>query len=222
MEQNKCEHVGPTIPDFGTGDEGDSQIIIDLKKEVTRLKKKTEIQSVNLVGGFKSIFKVKDEECKKLVAENAEIRRSLAALDEQVAKQAVHSVTQRFSSVNITNSCVHEYIVGNVVGVEDRRDHCQTVHCGIMIDAFPVASVPIVDNNEMHEGGSVVDGMNSFVRKIKGKVRKNLKLSGFEYPELRGRVRKVNNEVSVSKFGGVGCSVDKIFISFGITNRNTV
>ncbi|KAI8017488.1 hypothetical protein LOK49_LG04G03182 [Camellia lanceoleosa] len=89
------------------------------------------------------------------------------------------------------------------------------------------------------EGCSVVDGVNSFVRNIKGKVRKNLKLSGYEYPELRRRGRMMSNEVSLSKRGGVGYSVNvmqhegvvdaenvgdakKIFSGFGITNRNTV
>ncbi|GMP33757.1 hypothetical protein CsSME_00006937 [Camellia sinensis var. sinensis] len=196
-----CEHVGPGSPDFRTWYGGDSKIIMELKEE--------------------SIFRVKDEEYKKLVAENAELRRSLTALEEEVVEQAVHRVTQRFSSVNVTNTHADEFVVGNVVGVEDGQDHCPTVEGGIMVDASLVASAPMVDNIEM-DGGSAMDGMNYFIHKVKGKVRKNLKLSGFEYPGLRRRGRIVNNEVSVSKSEGVGCSVDKIFTGFGITNRNTV
>ncbi|GMP48230.1 hypothetical protein CsSME_00015653 [Camellia sinensis var. sinensis] len=255
--KSNCGHVGSRSPDFITVDAGDSKVVMELKNEVERLKRKNEMQSVNLVGGFESIFKVKDEECKKLIAENAELRRSLAALEEQVAEQAVHSVTQHFTSVNVTDPNVDGYVVRNGVGVGNVQDHCTTVEGGIMVDASPVAYVPIVDNNEMHdpiladdsdvvvvsplltEGGNAVGGMNSFVRNIKCKVRKNLKLSGFEYPELRRKGRVMNNEVNVSKTGVVGCSVDvvksqsvidvdgvgdgkKIFTSFGITNRNTV
>ncbi|CAL5359617.1 unnamed protein product [Camellia sinensis] len=255
--KSNCGHVGSRSPDFITVDAGESKIVMELKNEVDRLKRMNEMQSVNLVAGFESIFKVKDEECKKLVAENAELRRSLAALEEQVAEQVVHSVTQHFTSVNVTDPSVDGYVVRNGVGVGDGLDHYPTVDGGIMVDASPVAYVPIVDNREMHdpiladdgdvvvvsplltEGGCAVGGMNSFVRNIKGKVRKNLKLSGFEYPELRRRGRVMNNEVNVSKTGGVGCSVDvmksesvidvdsvgngkKIFTGFGITNCNTV
>ncbi|KAI7997595.1 hypothetical protein LOK49_LG10G01229 [Camellia lanceoleosa] len=108
----------------------------------------------------------------------------------------------------------------------------------------------VVDTNEDNSGvvvvsplvaecDSEVGGMNSFVHNIKGKVRKNLKLSGFEYPEVRWRGCKENDKRSNSVFGGVGSSVDgvrredvidvdivgdgkKIFTGFGIANHNTV
>ncbi|KAI8026495.1 hypothetical protein LOK49_LG02G02085 [Camellia lanceoleosa] len=255
--RNSSEFVGPGSPSIRKCDAGDSEIVMELKEEVKRLKKKIEMQSINLVEGFESIFKVKDEECKKLVAENAELRRSLAALEEQVAEQAVHNVTQHFANVNVTNTCFDECGDGNLVDVENGRDNCPNVEGGIMVDASPVTYVPLVDNNEMHgpiqtddsdvvvvsplltEGCSVVDGVNSFVRNIKGKVRKNLKLSGYEYRELRRRGKTMNNDVSLSKPGGVGSSVNvmqregvvdveyvgdakKFFSGFGITNRNTV
>ncbi|KAI8021429.1 hypothetical protein LOK49_LG03G01293 [Camellia lanceoleosa] len=210
---------------FEGGFEWDSKIVMELRQEVERLNKKLEMQSVNLVEGFESIFKVKDEECKKLVAENVE------------------------------KTSVDDYGLGNQVEVEHGRDNCPTVEGGTMVESYPVASVTLVDNNEMHcpiqaddsevvvvspmitEGCGVVEGVNSFVRNIKGKVRKNLKLSGYEYPELKRRGRTIKNEVSVSKPMGVGCSVNllhhegvdvenveekKIFSGFGITNRNTV
>ncbi|KAI7981923.1 hypothetical protein LOK49_Contig7G00004 [Camellia lanceoleosa] len=216
---NSTEFVGPAIPHIRNCDAGDSKIIMELKQEVNRLKKKIEMQSINLVEGFESIFKVKDEECKKWVAENAELRRSLATLEEQVVEQAVHNVTQHFAGVNVTNTRVDEYGLENLVDVGNGRDKSPTIEGGILVDASPVAYVPLVDSNEMHvpiqdddsdvvvspmltEGCSVVDGVNSFVRNIKGKVRKNLKLSGYEYPELRRRGRVMNNEVSLSKPGG--------------------
>ncbi|KAI7995225.1 Protein NPG1 [Camellia lanceoleosa] len=254
---NSSEFVSPGSPHISNYDAGDSKIVMELKEEVERLKKKIEMQSINLVQGFESIFKVKDEECKKLVAENAELKRNLAALEEQIAEQAVHNVTQHFAGVNVTNSRVDEYGIGDTVEGDNGQEKCSIVEGGILVDASPVAYVPLVESNEMHvpiqaddsdvvvvspmltEGCSVVDGVNSFVRNIKGKVRKNLKLSGYEYPELRRRGRMMNNEVSLSKHGGVGCSVNvmqhegvvdvenvgdakKFFSSFGITNRNTV
>ncbi|KAI8002516.1 UDP-glucuronate:xylan alpha-glucuronosyltransferase 2 [Camellia lanceoleosa] len=223
---NSSQLVGPGSPYIRKCDAGDIEFVMELKEEVDRLKKKIEMQSINLVESFESIFKVKDEECKKLAAENAELRRSLAALEEQVAEQAVHNVTQHLASVNVTNACVDECGLGNLVDVENGRDKCPNVQGGIMVDASPVAYVPLVDNNEMHgpiqaddsdvvvvspmltEGCSVVDGVNYFVRNIKGKVRKNLKLSRHEYPELRRRGRTMNNEVSLSKPSGVGSSVN--------------
>ncbi|KAI8011085.1 hypothetical protein LOK49_LG06G00880 [Camellia lanceoleosa] len=254
---NSSENLGADSPCIRICDAGDSKIVMELRQEVERLNKKLEMQSVNLVEGFESIFKVKDEECKKLVAENAELRRSLAALEEQAAEQAVHNVTQHFASVNVRKTSVDDYGLGNQVEVENGRDNCPTVEGGTMVESSPVAYVTLVDNNEMHcpiqaddsevvvespmitAGCSVVEGVNSFVRNIKGKVRKNLKLSGYEYPELKRRGRTIKNKVSVSKPVGVGSSVNvlhrecvvdvenvvdekKIFSGFGITNRNTV
>ncbi|KAI8024824.1 hypothetical protein LOK49_LG02G00259 [Camellia lanceoleosa] len=254
---NSSEKLGADSPCIRICDAGDSKIVMELRQEVERLNKKLEMQSVNLVGGFESIFKVKDEECKKLVAENAELRRSLAALEEQLAEQAVHNVTQHFAGVNVRKSSDDDYGLGNLVEVENGRDNCPTVEGGTMVESSPVAYVTLIDNNEMHcpiqaddsdvvvvspmitEGCSVVDGVNSFIRNIKGKVRKNLKLSGYEYPELKRRGRTMKNEVIVSKPVGVGSSVNvlhregvvdvenvvdekKIFSGFGITNRNTV
>lgn len=45
----------------------------------------------------------------------------------------------------------------------------------------------VVVNPSVGVGCRESDGMNSFSCNIKGKVRKNLKLLGFEYPKIRAR-----------------------------------
>lgn len=58
-------------------------------------------------------FKVKDEEYKKLAAENAELRRITAALKEQLVELVVHNVRQHFCGVNVVDNDLVEQTSGN-------------------------------------------------------------------------------------------------------------
>ncbi|KAI7982223.1 Chaperone protein dnaJ 2 [Camellia lanceoleosa] len=98
------------------------------------------------------------------------------------------------------------------------------VRSSIVLNTSHVAYIPMVTNHAEHDNGVDVgendgsdlvvvspsmkdgcqesNGMNSFVRKIKGNVRKNLKFPGFEYPEMRVRTQKVDSKLSSTRKNG--------------------
>ncbi|GMP49613.1 hypothetical protein CsSME_00016545 [Camellia sinensis var. sinensis] len=71
-------------------------MIMKLQDEVEQLKRMKEKQVVDIVGGFTCMFKVKDDEFRKMVEENSELQKTIGRLEDQSAKQAVHNVTQAF------------------------------------------------------------------------------------------------------------------------------
>ncbi|KAI8028349.1 hypothetical protein LOK49_LG02G00753 [Camellia lanceoleosa] len=172
------------------------ELISKFEKEVVALKRKNEMQAVYLVRGFEIVLRVKDEEKKRLALENAKLRRTVTVLEEQLADQAVYNVTQWFNGGNIG----HEGIVGGMSACGDKACGGQqrsTLEClVIVLDASLVSFVlaafhhietgvsadvvqcakpeVVVVSPLMAEGGWASGGPNSFVRKIKAKVRKNL------------------------------------------------
>lgn len=179
-------------------DSNKDQLIAKLEEEIDSLKRKNEAQAVYLVRGFESVIRVKEEENNRLAIENAELRRSVTVLEEQLVDQAMHNVTQCFGGVNVCevatglHQCVNESsidggengrlsISGKQVVIASPISYIQTMpqHSGEVIGA----NVNEVGNTEMvvvsplmAVGGKSSDCMNSFVRNIKCKVRKNLKL----------------------------------------------
>ncbi|KAF5943758.1 hypothetical protein HYC85_017835 [Camellia sinensis] len=214
-----------------SGDEA-KKFVANLMDEVAMLKWKNEMQAVNLVEGFESIFKVKDKEIKKLSEENTKLKRTVACLEEQLANQAVHNVTQRY------NGFISE-AVGEMVperddgrGLQGVGSDGKSVCSDVMVNASPLsylhgfrcsgetdvnAGVGQVGEHEVvvislviGDGGALDDGMNSFVHNIKEKVRKNLKLPEFEYPEVRLRHRKVGNKGESARDDIVGRGLDRV------------
>ncbi|GMP74778.1 hypothetical protein CsSME_00032093 [Camellia sinensis var. sinensis] len=68
----------------------------------------------------------------------------------------------------------------------------------------------VVISRVIGDDGALDDGMNSFVHNIKEKVRKNLKLPEFEYPEVRLRHRKVGNKGGSARDDIVGRGLDRV------------
>lgn len=173
------------------------QLIAKLEEEIDSLKRKNEAQAVHLVRGFESVIRVKEEENNRLAKENAKLR-TVTVLEEQLVDQAMHNVTQCFGGVNICevatglHQCVNESSVdggengrlsisGKQVVIASPISYIQTMpqHSCEVIGA----NVNEVRNTEMvvvsplmAVGGKSSDGMNSFIRNIKCKVRKILKL----------------------------------------------
>ncbi|KAI7980430.1 hypothetical protein LOK49_Contig148G00001 [Camellia lanceoleosa] len=78
--------------------------ISKLEDEVVSLKSKMEMQAVNIVGGFGCVVKVKDDEIRKLENENKELRQTISLLEDQLADQQVHTVTQAYR-MNTPTGC---------------------------------------------------------------------------------------------------------------------
>ncbi|KAI8011509.1 hypothetical protein LOK49_LG06G02966 [Camellia lanceoleosa] len=76
-------------------------VVAELRAEVERLRKTNEVQTLHLVGGFGSLMEAKDAEVKKLSNENAELRRAINVLEDQLADREVHNVTQAFRNVDV-------------------------------------------------------------------------------------------------------------------------
>ncbi|GMP49595.1 hypothetical protein CsSME_00016529 [Camellia sinensis var. sinensis] len=76
-------------------------MIMKLQDEVEQLKRMKEKQAVDIIGGFTCMFKVKDDKFRKMVEENSELRKTIGRLEDQLAEQAVHNVTQAFRGMGV-------------------------------------------------------------------------------------------------------------------------
>ncbi|KAI7982001.1 hypothetical protein LOK49_Contig3G00010 [Camellia lanceoleosa] len=70
--------------------------ISELHTEVDKLRRSCEVHTLHLVGGFGSLMQAKNDNLKKLVTENTELKKALNVLEDQFAKREVHNVTQTF------------------------------------------------------------------------------------------------------------------------------
>ncbi|KAI8020250.1 Protein IMPAIRED IN BABA-INDUCED STERILITY 1 [Camellia lanceoleosa] len=172
-------------------------MIAELQAEVDQLRRMKEKQAVDIVGGFTLVFKVKEDEIKKVVEENVELRKTIGVLEEQLAKQDVHNVTQAFHKVANGDIDTGE---GNDVGrkegvtldsVGQRGNNVlkKGDNCGVVDEMTSGVEVEVSGNgSDVVEVARCVtrrqpmEGVeSSFVRNLKGKVSKELLKPDFEY-----------------------------------------
>ncbi|CAL5409358.1 unnamed protein product [Camellia sinensis] len=205
---HKLEEALIAVAELEMQNKKKDKMVSSLEEEVVGLKRKMELQAVNIVGGFEYVVKMKNDELSKLKNENEELRKRVLVLEDQLEDRDVHDVTQRFwEGVDIGSSGVVN--VGN--------DGCDGV---MFCDVSPLRILPQygrsgdeggVDNVAEcrpgmlrgHYGSSssaaeaegltsdveCVAGLgyvNSYVRKIKNKVRRERKMPEFDYPLLGG------------------------------------
>ncbi|KAI8013929.1 hypothetical protein LOK49_LG05G03750 [Camellia lanceoleosa] len=175
--------------------------ISKLEDEVVSLKSKMEMQAVNIVGGFGCVVKVKDDEIRKLENENKELRKTISMLEDQLADQQVHTVTQAYR-MNTPTGCrdvgashcdggsgfgvtvVHDVTpirVGLNVGVSGENVTVHTVSDSSPVPDRSVADVNLTDLDVevfQNKGEGIP---NSFVRNLKNKARKELRLEDYDY-----------------------------------------
>ncbi|KAF5956414.1 hypothetical protein HYC85_003639 [Camellia sinensis] len=163
-------------------------VIAELHSEVDKLRRANDTQALHLVRVFGSSLQVKDDEVKKLRTENIEPRRALAVLEEQFAEHEVHNVTQAFCNVNVTSLGMYRNVAAddNMTNLVDNP----TPRGQFTID----------------EGGQAICGPNSFVRNIKCKARKELKMPRFEYQDIQGQTINKAVVAGNSTTTDVGCS----------------
>ncbi|KAI8009866.1 hypothetical protein LOK49_LG06G00259 [Camellia lanceoleosa] len=175
--------------------------ISKLEDEVVSLKSKMEMQAINIVDGFGCVVKVKDDEIRKLESENKELRQTISMLEDQLADQQVHTVTQAywkntptdFRNVGASHceggngfdvTVVHDVTpiqVGLNVGVSGENVTVHTVSDSSPLPERSVGDVNLADL-EMGVFPNKREGVrNSFVRNLKNKVRKELRLKDYDY-----------------------------------------
>ncbi|KAI8030375.1 hypothetical protein LOK49_LG01G04136 [Camellia lanceoleosa] len=157
-------------------------VIAKLEEQVSKLTSALEQQASNMFVGFNSCLKVKDDE----IARMAGARRA-DAKDE----------TDSFAFVDAKN--VKE-LIHDVTQMAVGRDSVETrnrMDIGSTREKAIKASV-----------GSALQ--NSFVKKIKEKVRQERKLPEFEYPMVRGHLCRVDESEGqrVVSDGGINFNID--------------
>ncbi|KAI7992442.1 hypothetical protein LOK49_LG12G01427 [Camellia lanceoleosa] len=173
-----------------------------------------EKQAADIVDGFILVFKVKDDQIKKVVEENVDLRKTIGVLEEQLAEQDVHNLTQAFRTVD--DGCTDRGD-GKAVGIKDRTTldivglygnnrSTKADNCGGSNDMTGGVLVEISQNDSdvvevgrcMPVGQRVECVQKSFVRNLKCKVRKELRLPKFEYYGV-GNLRMGCNVVGDNK-----------------------
>ncbi|KAL7238966.1 hypothetical protein ACSBR2_004961 [Camellia fascicularis] len=97
----KLEEIVRVIANLELQNQRKEEMVTMLKEDVARLKRKLELQAVNIVEGFESVLQMKNEELDKLKNENMELRKKLTVLEDQLAERDVHDVTQAFWVVEV-------------------------------------------------------------------------------------------------------------------------
>ncbi|KAI8012419.1 hypothetical protein LOK49_LG06G03522 [Camellia lanceoleosa] len=187
-------------------------VVAELRAEVERLRKTNEVQTLHLVGGFGSLMEAKDAEVKKLSNENAELRRAMNVLEDQLAEREVHNVTQAFRNVDVNPEGVNATpgrVVADVTGtsggvftvtgdgnpvwdVTPVRE--QTISVSEMQRGIMAGTEVVVISPTMAEGGRFNVGRSSIMWDVKLKERKGLTLTGFDCVGVSGQKRKSTME----------------------------
>ncbi|KAI7994766.1 hypothetical protein LOK49_LG11G00750 [Camellia lanceoleosa] len=212
--------------------------IAKLGEEVLRLNSKMELQTVNIVAGFECVMKVKDKEIRKLQNKNKEMRQTISMLEDQLADHQVHNVTQAFRKVDVTvvgasrcgvPSGIDVAIVYDVTPIRGVANTCRSVayvDVHTVFDSSPVLvrsvgdvslsdhKVQVLPYVEDDRHGMV--GKNSFVRKIKTKVRKELRLKDYEYPLGWERGKRTVRHTEE------GLEVDKCNVNYSVIDVDTL
>ncbi|GMP90776.1 hypothetical protein CsSME_00041751 [Camellia sinensis var. sinensis] len=173
-------------------------------------------------------MQAKDDEVKKLTAENVELQRAVNVLEDQVAEREVHNVTQAFGGVDVNVEGVKHGLSGNehvtdlTINSTPNRVFTVTGDTVLVWDVTPVPDQIISVNEMQHgvmagievvvispnmaEGGRLNFGKNSFVWDVKCKVRKGLTLTRVECLGVTGQT-STSNVVHVPSFkSNVDCN----------------
>ncbi|GMP84525.1 hypothetical protein CsSME_00038022 [Camellia sinensis var. sinensis] len=93
---SKLEEALTAITTLQLQNKNNDNMISLLEEEITKLKSRSDLQAVNIVGGFGCVLKMKDEELEKLRKENGEMQKKISLLEDQLEDRDVHVVTQAF------------------------------------------------------------------------------------------------------------------------------
>ncbi|KAI8007143.1 hypothetical protein LOK49_LG07G00188 [Camellia lanceoleosa] len=196
------------------------------------------MQAIHIVGGFRCVLKMKDEEVEKLKKENMELRKQIVVLEDQLADRNVHDVTQAFRTMevdckvrgvgtgssefggeglsDVTPLCAVGMCVNNC-GESDLNlgtdDMMVQVHGPYNLNMYDSKTEVVPQVLQAPPGFGV---QKSYVCNIKNKVRKQWKMHEFEYPLLAGRGTRMGS--IVGNVGGEDIGV----VRDDIINMDTV
>ncbi|KAI8002852.1 hypothetical protein LOK49_LG08G03378 [Camellia lanceoleosa] len=189
-------------------------VIAKLEEQVSKLTSALEQQASNMFVGFNSCLKVKDDEIARMTGVISDLRSTITGLEEKLASSDAHPTgegarrgdtedeTDSFAFVDAKNAeeLIHDVTqmaVGrDSVGTGNRMGMGSTSEKVLQAETFAPdggnrKELQMVRGNAAEASiGSALK--NLFVKKIKEKVRRERKLSEFEYLMLRGCIRRVD------------------------------
>ncbi|GMP51269.1 hypothetical protein CsSME_00017560 [Camellia sinensis var. sinensis] len=156
---------------------------------------------------------MKDDELSKLKNENEELRKRVLVLEDQLEDRDVHVVTQRFregvdigssGGVNVGNDGCDGVMFCDVSPLRMLPQHGRSGHEGVVDSMAECRPGMLHGHYGSSSSATEVEGLtsdvecvvglgyvNSYVRKIKNKVRRKRKMPEFDYPLLGGRTKKI-------------------------------
>ncbi|KAI8028619.1 hypothetical protein LOK49_LG02G01088 [Camellia lanceoleosa] len=176
---SKLEEALTAITALQLQNKNKDNMISLLEEEITTLKSRSDLQAVNIVGGFGCVLKMKDEELEKLRKENGEMQKKISLLEDQLEDRDVHVVTQAFRDA------------GDKGVVGGSGTGCSGYGGSFLCNVSPLRTV---DDCAWKAGVPRLGVQNLLVHNIKGKVRKERKLADYEYPLLGVRDRRMGSE----------------------------
>ncbi|KAI8027827.1 Epoxide hydrolase A [Camellia lanceoleosa] len=184
LKFSRVDEYGSAIAKLELENKKKDEMIALLEGEVDGLKRKLEVQAVNIVGGFECVLGIKNDEAYREV----EVRRDECGGSDDGVKIGGEIVYngRRLGPVWV-RMCVMRVWAGKGFGVSDSDGEQRGLTAGGIFN---------VDLCDMDDGKASV-GQTSFVRNIKNKVRQGKKLPDFEYSMLNGRSKKSDAGVDV-------------------------
>ncbi|KAI7997069.1 Receptor-like protein 6 [Camellia lanceoleosa] len=184
-------------------------LIAKLEEQVAKLTKALEQQASNLFVGFNDCLKVKEDEIARLTNVVNDLRKTITGLEVQIGANvgcttagsphanAGGNDSDSFAFVDEKNAeeVIHDVTqnaVGKLSGSSEANRAADVVRVGHVVGGL---------QDEVLLGSSL---QNSFVWNIKGKIRRERKLPEYEYPMLRGQLRKVGTHDRQCVAGDVG------------------
>ncbi|KAI7998246.1 hypothetical protein LOK49_LG10G00838 [Camellia lanceoleosa] len=207
-------------------------VIAKLEDQVSKLMSSLEQQASNMFVGFNSCLKVKDDEIARMAGVISDLRSTITGLEDKLAfsdanptgegarRRDTEDDTDSFAFVDekkaeelihdVTQTAVGRDSVGTGSGMDIALASEKVLHAEMFApDGGNQKDLKMVRGKagEVPVGSAL---QNSFVKKIKEKVRRERKLPEFEYPMLRGRLRRVDGsegQRAVSE-GGINFNID--------------
>lgn len=213
-----------TLAAFEMKNKDKEKVTMKLEGEVDNLKMANEQQVVHIVDGFNLVVKMKDDEISRMDCENVELRKAISALEDQLVNREVHVVTQTFQCMNEEGALW----VGRAGGhddhnvQEDSQSDAYLTNVGGHVGGTPkmqdiVLGSIILDHAELQlvgtnnsKGVREASQQNSLVRNIKNKVRREQKLSEFEYATMRKVVTSLSDRQNDKPADDIGCSIKRV------------
>ncbi|KAL7255224.1 hypothetical protein ACSBR1_009396 [Camellia fascicularis] len=227
--------------------------VSELENRVEKMEGIVGAQVTNLYIGFDCVLGAKDSKILRLNKVVEQLRETITRLEDQVDDHAAHVVTQSVRTSRAAIETCEHHVTNDVAAVVDVVDVVEDVNVvdigggnvrtfgtrlenkniGPLQDLVRDELVDVDSGNsvevEQVVGASPGRKIMSMVRRVKSKVRREFKLSDYEYTEVAGRGKQgVNMSNAVGLELGVISNVDdveverKTWSGFGMNRKFAV